>query len=158
MLIRFVSSGNSRVGHGPSVFVFCTAAAREGLGASERTNLLFMPIYIMRLKTKLYASPPPGARICAETFPENFQRSSLNLWKIIYVEKCFQLSKESLTRLYSEEIGFLYRQKKEKNRLSGRIRYLPVSQPARKVHIAWLGSKFFFLNMKRTVSWIGLND
>ena len=62
----------------------------------------------MRLKTKLYASRPSGARICAETFQENL--SSVLLWISgkLYVEKCFQWSKELLTWLYSEEIGFLY--------------------------------------------------
>ena len=52
----------------------CTAA---------RANLLFMSLYLMRLKTKLYASSPSGARICAETFQENLSSVLLNLWKII---------------------------------------------------------------------------
>ena len=48
----------------------CTAA---------RANLLFMSLYLMRLKTKLYASRPSGARICAETFQENLSSVTLKI-------------------------------------------------------------------------------
>ena len=149
MFIRFfVSSGNSLP---PSVFVFCTAATR-GPG----TNLLFMPIYIMRLKTKLYASRPPGARICAETLPENFQRSSLNLWKIIRGKMFSIIQRIADSTLFRGNWLPLQTEKRKKQAEWKRIRYLPGSQPARKVHIALFDPKFFYSSNHEKNCFLGL--
>ena len=151
MFIRFfVSSGNSLP---PSVFVFCTAATR-----GPRTNLLFMPIYIMRLKTKLYASRPPGARICAETLPENFQRSSPNLWKIIR-GKMFSIIQRIADSTLFRGNWLPLQTEKRKNRLSGKGLGIcqEASQPEKYIlHCSTLNS--FTPTMKRTVFWVKLND